>query len=85
VEPSLNVPRAVKAWFNPNGIAAVAGFTAIETTEAGVIVSSVDPLIPPRVAVIVADPVATEVARAVELTVATVLFPEPQVAEVVRS
>jgi hypothetical protein len=83
--PSVNVPTAVNAWFNPKGIAAVAGLTAIETTEAGVTVSSVDPSIPPRVAVIVAVPVAREVPIALELTVATTLLLEPQVAEVVRS
>jgi hypothetical protein len=85
VEPSLNVPRAVKAWVKPNGIAAMAGFTAMETTEACVTVSSVDPLIPPRVAVMAVVPIAREVASAVELTVAAAPFPEPQVAEVVRS
>jgi hypothetical protein len=70
---------------SPNGIAAVAGLTVIETTEAGVTVSSVDPVIPPRVAVIVAVPVASEVASALELMVATAAFPELQVADVVRS
>jgi len=70
---------------SPNGIAALAGFTVIETTETGVTVSGVDPVIPPRVAVIVAVPVAREVASALELTVATVAFPEIQVADVVRS
>lgn len=83
--PSVKVPSAVNAWFNPKGIAAVAGLTAIETTEAGVTVSSVDPPIPPSVAVIVAVPVAREVPIALELTVATTLLLEPQVAEVVRS
>jgi hypothetical protein len=57
----------------------------IETIEAGVTVSRVDPVIPPRVAVIVAVPVAREVASALELTVATAAFPELQVADVVRS
>ena len=80
----MNVPRAVNAWFNPNGIAVIAGFTVIETTEAGVTVSSLDPLIPPRVAVIVDVPVAREVASALELTLATAVFPELQVVDVVR-
>ena len=57
----------------------------IETTEAGVTVSSVDPLVPPRVAVMVAVPVAREVPSALELTVATTVLLDPQVAEVVRS
>ena len=81
----MNVPTAVKVWFIPNGIAAVAGLTVIETTEAGVTVSSVDPLVPPRVAVMVAVPVAREVPRALELTVATTVLLEPQVADVVKS
>jgi hypothetical protein len=85
VEPSVKVPTAVNVWFIPNGIAAVAGRTVIETTEAGVTVSSVDPLVPPRVAVMVAVPVAREVPSALELTVATTVLLEPQVAEVVRS
>jgi len=75
----VNVPTAVNVWFNPNGIAAVVGLTVIETTEAGVTVSRVDPLVPPRVAVIVAVPVATEVASAPDVTVATAAFPELQV------
>jgi hypothetical protein len=85
VEPSVKVPTAVNAALNPNGIAAIAGLTVIETTEAGVTVSSVDPLVPPRVAVIVAVPVAREVPSALELTAATAGLPEAQVAEVVRS
>jgi hypothetical protein len=61
------------------------GFTVMETTEAGVTVSRVDPLILPRVAVIVAAPVETEVPSALELTVATAGLPEAQVAVLVRS
>jgi hypothetical protein len=71
--------------FNPRGVVAEAGFTVIETTAAGVTVSGVDPLIAPRVALIVTVPVATEVASARELTVAIAVFPESQVAEAVRS
>lgn len=85
VEPSVNVPTAVNVCFIPNGIAAVVGLTAIETTEAGVTVSSVEPLVPPRVAAIVAVPVASEVPSALELTVATAVLLEPQVADAVRS
>lgn len=84
-EPSVKVAAAVKVWFNPNGIATDVGLTAIETTEAGVTVSSVEPFIPPRVAVMVAVPIASEVPSALELTVATAVLLEPQVAEVVRS
>lgn len=81
----MNAPTAVNVWFIPNGIAAVAGLTVIETTEAGVTVSGVDPLVPPTVAVKVAVPVAREVPSALELTVATRVLLEPQVADVVRS
>lgn len=62
-----------------------AGFTVIESTAAGVTVSGVDPLTAPRVALIVVVPAATEVASALELTVASAVFPESQVAEAVRS
>jgi hypothetical protein len=85
VVPSVKVPTAIKVWFSPNGIAAAAGLTMIETTEAGVTVSRVDPLVPPRVAVMVAVPVARELPSALELTVATMVLLDPQVAEVVRS
>ena len=81
----MKVPTAVSAWVNPRGIAAIAGLTVIDMTEAGVTVSMVDPLIPPRVAVIVTVAVAKEVPSPLELTVATVALPEPQVAEGVRS
>ena len=81
----MKVPTAVNAWFKPNGMAATAGLTVMETTEARVTVSRVDPLIPPRAAVIVAVPVAREVPSAPELTVATAGLPEAQVAKVVRS
>lgn len=75
----------MNAWFTPKGVVADAGFTVIETTAAGVTVSCVDPLIAPRVALIAAVPAATEVASALELTVVIAVFPEPQVAEAVRS
>jgi hypothetical protein len=85
VEPSVNVPMAVNVWFTPNGMAAFAGLTPIETTIAGVTVSVVDPLTPPRVAVIVTVPVAIEVPSALELTVPTAVLLEFQVEEAVRS
>ena len=81
----MNVPRAVNAWLSPAGIAAFVGLTLIDTTEAGVTVNSVDPITPPRVAVTVAVPVARAVPSALELTVATAMFPEAQVDEVVKS
>jgi len=84
IEPSVNVPTALNAWFNPDGIAVVEGLTVIETTEAVVTVSSADPLIPPSAAVIVAVPVVREVASAFEVTTTTTEFDELQVTDVVR-
>jgi hypothetical protein len=66
-------------------MAAIAGFTVIETMDAGVTVSTVDPLVPPKVAVIVAVPVARDVPSAFALTVAVAEFPEVHVAVAVRS
>jgi len=81
----VNVPTAVNATPNPTGMLVVAGVTTIETTEAGVTVNKVAPLTDPRVALIVAVPVAREVATALEFTVTLAVFPETQVADVVRS
>ena len=65
------------------------GVTAIDTSVAGVTVSAVEPDTAPDVAVIVALPVATVLARPLEpaalLIVAMVWSAEPQVAVVVRS
>lgn len=66
-------------------MASTAGFTVIETMDAGVTVNTVDPLVPPKVAVIVVVPVAREVPSAFALTVAVAEFPDVQVAEAVRS
>lgn len=66
-------------------MAAIAGLTVIETTDAGVTVSTVDPLVPPSVAAMVAVPVVREVPRPLELMFATAVFPEVQVADAVRS
>lgn len=57
----------------------------IETTDAGVTVSAVEPLVPPRVAVIGAVPVAREVPSALELKVTIAGFPDIHVLAVVRS
>lgn len=81
----MNVPSAVNAWFKPTEVVADTGFTVIETTAAGVTVSTVDPLIAPRAALIVVVPVATEVPSAAVVTVATAVFPDAQVADAVRS
>jgi hypothetical protein len=63
----------------------VLGVTAIEVNTAGVTVNVAEPLILPKVAVIVAVPCATLVANPVlALIVATDVFEEVQLAVVVR-
>lgn len=66
-------------------MAAFAGLTVIEMTVAGVTDRGVDPLTPPRVAVIVAVPIAIAVPSALELTVPTAVLLELQVEAAVRS
>jgi hypothetical protein len=64
---------------------AVLGLTAIEVNIAAVTVNVAEPLIVPEVAVIVAVPCATLVAKPVlALMVATEVFEEVQLAVVVR-
>jgi hypothetical protein len=52
------VPVAVNCLVLPNDIEGTAGVTLIETKVAGVTVRGVEPMIDPRVAVIVVCPVA---------------------------
>jgi hypothetical protein len=59
VLPSVYVPVAVNCSLVPNGITGIAGVTAIETSTAGMMVSVVEPLIVPDVAVTVVLPNAT--------------------------
>jgi hypothetical protein len=65
------------------------GVIAMDTSVAGVTVRVVDPDMPPEVAVIVVDPVATEKADPLEpaalLIVATVRSDELQATSVVKS
>jgi len=65
-----------------------AGVIAIDTSVAAVTVRAVDPDMLPEVAVIVVEPVATEVAKPFEpaalLMAATVVFDELQVTAVVK-
>ena len=67
----------------------VAGITAIDTSVAGVTVKPVDPAVPPRLAVMVTDPIASDAARpfvpAALLTETTVVSDELQLTELVRS
>jgi len=63
VLPSVYVPVAVNCSVVPRAIEGVAGVIAIVTRAAAVTVSTVDPLIEPDVAVIVAVPCPTLVAN----------------------
>jgi hypothetical protein len=56
----------------------------METRAGAVTVKTVEPLMVPEVAVIIAVPAATEVANPAELMVATLVAEEVQVAELVR-
>jgi len=84
VLPSLYVPVAVYCCVVPSGIVAFPGVTAREVNTGGVTVSIADPLIVPEVAVIVAVPCATLVARPLLLTVATLVADDVQVTVLVR-
>ena len=69
----------------PAAIVAVAGVMEIEVRAAAVTVNAAEPLILPEVAVIVAVPGVTVVAKPVcNLTLATEVFEEVQLAVVVR-
>src|SRR4029077_2758861 len=85
VELSLNVPVAVNCCVAPLLIDGFAGVTAIDTSVAGVTVSSVEPVMLPLVAEIVEVPVPTLVASPVLLIVATVPVAEAHAAVVVMS
>src|SRR5260370_485696 len=80
VELSLNVPVAVNCCVAPLVIEGFAGVTAIDTSVAEVTVSSVEPLMLPRVAEIVDVPAPTVVATPVLLIVATAAVAEAHTA-----
>src|SRR5260221_697222 len=80
VELSLNVPVAANCCVAPLVIEGFVGVTAIDSSVAGVTVSSVEPLMLPLVAEIVEVPAPTAVASPVLLIVATVPVPEAHTA-----
>jgi hypothetical protein len=82
--PSLNVPVAVSGWTAPTSRDGFCGVTWIET-RLGPTFRLVEPCTEPRVAVTVLVPLPTPVARALALTVATAVFDELQVDDVVTS
>ncbi len=84
VVPSVNVPVAVNGCVMPNGIVAVGGLIVIETSAAGVTVSSVALLTLPEVAVIVAVPTATVLPSPALLIVAVEGVSDDQVTVLVR-
>lgn len=69
----------------PAGTAVVTGFTAMDTTVAGVTVRRVDPFTSLSAAVIMDVPTERDVAKPAGLTLATAGLAELQLTEVVRS
>src|SRR5450830_607591 len=59
VVPSEKVPMAVNCWVAAIAIAGVAGTTDIDTRNAGETVSVADPCKPPKLAVMIVDPLLT--------------------------
>ncbi len=80
---------AVNCCFVPRAMLGLMGVTAMDNSMAGVTVSVVVPWIVPDVAVIVVDPVATEVANPLDppalLIAATPVSEELQVTDAVKS
>ena len=77
--PSEYVPAAINCWATPTGVLGLAGIKAMEDRVAEVTVRAVLPEILPEVAVMVAVPAETHVARPLLLIVATDVFDEVQV------
>jgi hypothetical protein len=83
--PSVKVPVAVNCCVVPSGICGIAGVMAIETSAAGVTLKVVKPLVEPAVAVTLALPWLTLVAKPWPSTVAMLLSAELHLADVVKS
>ena len=79
VVPSEYVPKAANCRVFPTNSLGLAGAKDMEDRVAGVTVRVVFPEILPEVTVMVADPVATAVARPLLLTVASDVLDELQV------
>ena len=84
-EPSEYIPVAANCLEVPSAMLGLVGEIWIEDSVAEVTVSVVLPDFPPKVAVIVGEPAATEVAKPFELMAATEVEDEDQVTESVRS
>ena len=76
---------AVNCSVSPLGTLGLAGVTAIDCKTAAVTVSTVEPVTPPSVALIVEVPVDTAVARPPLVMVATEVVADAQVTWLVRS
>jgi hypothetical protein len=76
---------AVNCWMNPVGTVELPGVTVMEERVAEVTVRFVLPEILPELAVMVAVPAATAVARPLLLTVADDVFDELQLTSLVTS
>ena len=78
---------AVNCWFWPRGTEAAAGATWTDCRVGATAVTVIDPfpVTPDNVALMVAEPVARLVAKPKPEIVATLVFDESQVAELVRS
>ena len=85
VLPSLNVPLALNLIEVPRAIRGFAGFTVMETRCAVETVSPVDPLTPPKTALIVLLPAATLVRSPWPLMVAAAGFEDVQTADPLTS
>lgn len=83
VVPSWRVPIAVNCCVAPEEIDALVGVMEMDVRFAVTTFTVVEPLIPSRVALMVADPDATPVTSPVALTVAIVMSEVDQLAELV--
>ena len=81
----MKVPIAANCWVVPAAIDGSGGVMAIETSVAGVTVSSVEPATDPDVALMLAVPVPIPLESPVPLIVATETVSDDHVAVVVRS
>ena len=78
------MPVAVNCWVIPNAAEGLSGVIVIVESATGVMVIEVEPLMEPRVAVMVADATAPPVANPPAVMLAVLLFDELQVTELVR-
>lgn len=84
VLPSVKVPVAANCWLVPAAIEGSNGVMAIETSVAGVTVSSVEPTTDPDIALTLAVPTPTLLASPVLLIVAVETVSDDHVAVIVR-